>query len=191
MAAVFRAAFFVVAFSCCALAALTAAHRLFVAAMILRGYEHVLFDQHQVLGPTGIAYDQYDNSLWLSDTPTDIVAEYSLGGRLLQEFHTGNAGNSALAFDPTDRSLWMITGGLPGSTGNIPSNECLPGFPGACLEQWSTDGRLLQIGNVLSLPNRFAAGEIAESPIPEPGTTLLFGSGFLVLAGFLRRKSPR
>jgi len=137
--------------------------------------QHVLFGQHE--GTIGIAYDQYDNSLWLSEPATDIIAEYSLSGRLLRDFHTGSAGNSALAFDPADGSLWMMTGGR--LSGYLP-DECLYGFPGACLEQWSTDGRLLQVGTLPSFPAwGFAPGEIAEPTVPDPGTILLFGSGFL------------
>jgi len=144
----------------------------------------VLFAQDQVIRPTGITYDPYDKSLWLSDGPSDIIAEYSLDGRLLYEFHTGLGGNSALAFDPADGTLWMTTG----SGGNL--HECVPGR-GVCLEQWSTTGQPLQFGNVPSLPiSVLAAGEMAE-PTPEPGTILLVGSGVLGLAGFLRGKLLR
>jgi len=146
--------------------------------------QSVLFGQDQVIRPTGITYDPYDKSLWLSDGPSDIIAEYSLDGRLLYEFHTGLNGNSALAFDPADGTLWMTTG----SGGNL--HECVPGR-GVCLEQWSTTGQPLQFGNVPSLPiSVLAAGEMAE-PTPEPGTILLVGSGVLGLAGFLRGKLLR
>ena len=143
--------------------------------------QSVLFGQDQVIRPTGITYDPYDKSLWLSDGPSDIIAEYSLDGRLLYEFHTGYGGNSALAFDPADGTLWMISAFGGG---------CVHG-QGACLEQWSTTGQPLQFGNVPSLPIFFfAAGEMAE-PTPEPGTILLVGSGVLGLAGFLRGKLLR
>jgi hypothetical protein len=127
--------------------------------------------------PTGIAYDPYDNSLWLSFGPDSYLSEYSLSGNLLRQIPTNSNGNTALAFDSADGTLWMINGFMGGNS--------------AYLEQYSTDGQLLQFGSVDAVPRTgFTAGDMPE-PVPEPGTLVMMGTAIVGLAGVLRRKINR
>ena len=58
-------------------------------------------------GWSGIAYDPYDNSLWLS-WRSGGIAEYSLTGDYLAGFPTSVGYISALGLDPMDHTLWMF-----------------------------------------------------------------------------------
>lgn len=133
---------------------------------------------------SGIAYDPYRNSLWISSVPDPSIREYSLTGRLLGQIHAYPMGNAALAFDPADRTLWLAS---------------RDGF----LQQWSTDGHLLQTAPLEQIDRRFqglylyngaefqmlAPEPNIPAPMPEPATVALFAGGFALLAALSRRRS--
>jgi hypothetical protein len=108
----------------------------------------------------GISYDPLNHSLWLSQggafgrsgAGSGVVADYSLSGSLLSFFSTGH-GNTALAFDPQDGTIWLNSAAQEGV------------FSG--LEHYSTEGVLLGTLS-LSLPpgvriEEVSGGEFAEA----------------------------
>ncbi|HUK00428.1 MAG TPA: PEP-CTERM sorting domain-containing protein [Stellaceae bacterium] len=117
-------------------------------------------------GWLGIAFDPANDSLWLSGSGfSDTIADYSLSGVLLSSFTTDVLAMSALAYDPTDGTLWF--------------NQALS----STLYQYSTDGQRLQSGTPVGLPEGFySAGEFSEEmPIPEPSSLAIFAAGVLGL----------
>jgi hypothetical protein len=114
----------------------------------------------------GITYDAVDHSLWISDWAGTMVTQYSLSGTALSSFDTGYFENGALALDPGDQTLWMVTNGLDNN-----------------LRQYSKAGALLSVGPNVGYT---LGGEFNETP--EPGSWILFGSGMLGLGSLLRRK---
>ena len=119
-------------------------------------------------GDFGITYDRANNSLWISGWDNSTVTDYSLSGGFISSFSTGHKDNTALALDPADHTLWLVDQSSTGS-----------------LEQYSTAGALLSGGPYVG---GALGGEFNFSPVPEPGTLVMFGSGILGLAGVLRRK---
>jgi len=134
-------------------------------------------------GLSGIAYDPYDNSLWLSWRPGGI-AKYSLTGDYLAGFPTNIGAVTALGLDPKDHTLWMF------------ASYFEPWLPHDLLAQYSLSpgsfGQLLQMGLPAGLPECcYDAGEFAiPGPIPEPGTVILAMTG---IAGLIaaRRSGSR
>lgn len=116
----------------------------------------------------GITYDRANNSLWISGWNNTMVQDYSLHGTLLSSFSTGHFDNAALALDPADHTLWLVSDYGPINYGY--------------LEQYSTAGALLSVGPYVG----YTLG--GEFNTPEPGTLIMFGSGILGLASMLRRK---
>lgn len=138
-------------------------------------------------GLSGITYDPYNNSLWVLGR-TGGITDYSLTGEFLAEFSLANAYPgltvySALALDPNDHTLWLVSSPFPPS----PS-------PFYLLEQYSlapaTFGQLLQSGLPNGLPCCFQdGGEFSEEIVPEPVPLILVLTG---LAGVIvARKLPR
>jgi hypothetical protein len=124
----------------------------------------------------GIAYDPFNNSLWLSSNGgLSTIADYSLTGALLSSFTTVvGVTEDSLGFDPADGTLWFNSG-----AGNL-------------LWQYSTSGTLLQDGTPSGLPSGpFYSGDFAEaapSSVPEPASLTIFGSALIGLGAALRRK---
>jgi hypothetical protein len=96
-----------------------------------------------------------------------IVMTYTLPGN--------GGGDFSLNLDPTGTSFW--TGDF--TTGNVWEVNIATG---AIEQQWNTGTG----GNTLFGLTVF--GEKGFSPVPEPGTLVMFGSGAIGLAGLLRRK---
>jgi uncharacterized protein YjiK len=121
--------------------------------------------------PSGITYDSTDQTLWISYIGSQDLQKYSMKGALLKSIDAVYAENAALAFDPSDGTLWVVNG----HTGY--------------LEQFSTSGQALGEGPYVG-PTYGAEFNLATTfvPTPEPGSLALFGSGILGLAGFVRRK---
>ena len=136
-------------------------------------------------GWSGIAYDPYDNSLWLS-WRSGGIAEYSLTGDYLAGFPTSVGYISALGLDPMDHTLWMFA---------LDSGYPQPYVAQFALAQYSlapySFGELLQIGLPDGLPPCcYDAGEFAvPGPIiPEPGTLILALTG---MAGLIAARRLR
>lgn len=130
-------------------------------------------------GFSGIAYDPYDNSLWLSWRPGGI-AKYSLTGDYLAGFPTNIGPVSALGLDPKDHTLWMFA--FEGPQGHLAQYSLSPG----------SFGQLLQMGPPAGLPECcYEGGEFAiPGPIPEPGTVILAMTGIAGLIAARRSGSP-
>ncbi len=122
----------------------------------------------------GISYDAFNNSLWISGWGDQIISDYSLSGQLLSSFVPATNYAGALAFDPSDGTLWYSF---------AQSNT---------LYQYDTNGTLLQVGTPSGLPGgSFEGGEFAEArtnSTPEPGSLMLLGTGLLGLGRLVRRK---
>jgi PEP-CTERM motif len=120
---------------------------------------------------SGITYDPANQSLWLVAHESNVMANYSLNGKLLSSFSVQTSTNGPLAFDPADQTLWLINYGTKN------------------LEQYSTSGQFLGIDpGYWGIGAEFNLETIGLSPTPEPGTLILFASGILGLAGILHRK---
>jgi hypothetical protein len=132
----------------------------------------VLFSVSPMPQPSGITYDPTDHSLWISGIGFPDLLEYSMSGTLLKSIDTGDIDNAALAFDPSDGTLWVVND----HTGY--------------LEQFSAAGKALGIGPYVGTAYgaEFNLETIGLSPSPEPGALIMFGSGILGLASVLRRK---
>ena len=130
-----------------------------------------LFQIHDAGQWSGITYDPASHSLWLDSRDTNLMVQYSLSGQKLSSFNVQNSTNGGLAFDPADKTLWLIN------------------YTSSTLEQYSTSGQYLgSLPGYLGIGAEFNLETIGLTPSPEPGSLILFGSGFLGLAGFLRRK---
>jgi hypothetical protein len=117
----------------------------------------------------GIAYDQDNNSLWVSGWDDNVIRDYSMTGVLLSSFVPESYSNSALAYDPSDGTLWMA------------------GDATSVLYQYSTTGTLLQSGTPVGLPTgNYLGGDMTTIPEPATMTTLLFG--LATLAGWRRKR---
>lgn len=133
----------------------------------------------QVVGSVaGIAYDAYNDSLWIDTYLTGTITDYSLSGQVLSSFSTANKYPTALAFDPADQTLWV--------SDNVSFQ----------LTQLSTTGQALQGGTPSGLPTgAYFSGEFAEGPlparVPEPGSLWLFGSAAVALRLIARRQRIR
>jgi PEP-CTERM motif len=130
-----------------------------------------LFSVSPMPQPTGITYDPTNQSLWISGVGFPELLDYSLSGTLLKSIDAEFTENVALAFDPSDGTLWVVNG----HTGY--------------LEQFSTSGQALGLGPYVGATYG-AEFNLATTlvPTPEPGSLIMFGSGILGLAGFVRRK---
>jgi hypothetical protein len=69
--------------------------------------EVLLFSLDPQVEWLGIAYDGQEHTLWLSAWNEEFVANFALDGTFIDAFPTGHVGNTALAFDPADRTLWL------------------------------------------------------------------------------------
>ena len=125
------------------------------------GTPAVLF-QAAGLNPIGITYDSANNSFWTSDFNDGIISDYSMNGVLLSSFNNGYSAGMALAYDPADNTLWMLTQWLSGN-----------------FVQYDTSGTLLQT-MVLNVPSSDILGaEFMTIPVPEPSLLALAGLGGL------------
>lgn len=124
----------------------------------------------------GITYDRTNNSLWMTNTRANLVADFDLAGHLIANSAFGvSTGTTmtALAMD-IDHTLWMVD------------------LNSKALYHYQTDGNL--IGSFASNPALIFpyGGEIATPPcacVPEPASLTLFGAG--ALGGFGRRRKAR
>ena len=130
-----------------------------------------LFSVSPMPQPSGITYDPLDHSLWISYIGFQDLQEYSMTGALLKSIDAEFAENTALAFDPSDGTLWVVNG----HTGY--------------LEQFSTSGKALGLGPYVGAAYG-AEFNLSTSlvPTPEPGTLALFGSGILGIFAAFRRQ---
>lgn len=116
----------------------------------------------------GITYDPANHSLWISGWDNTMVTDYSMNGTVISSFSTGKYVNGALAYEQATNTLWLV---------DVNDTESL--------QQYSTTGQWLSSGPIVGPA---LGGEFNFTPVPEPGTLIMFGSAVLGLAGFLRRK---
>ena len=122
-------------------------------------------------GFVGIAYDPLNNSLWLGGWAFPLMADYSLSGGLLSSFTTDSQ-VTALGFDAADGTLWYSSGQT------------------STLEQWSTDGVLLQSGSPDGLPGvAFLSGDFGPLAVAEPTSLALLGGGLFGMNAVRRRRN--
>lgn len=143
-------------------------------------------------GLSGIAYDSFNGSLWISSAPDPWIRQYSMTGTLLSQFYGSPPcvypfhcwdpwGNGALAFDPADQTLWLVR-----RQGD--------------LLQRTRSGTLLQGILLGDLDPRFQGRYFYEGAefhvigIPEPATMTLVACGLALLtavAGCTRSSRKR
>jgi hypothetical protein len=104
-------------------------------------------------GLSGVGFDPIDHTLWFSSNPTQMIAEYTLGGALLRSFPTDTQVTS-LGIDPADHTIWVME-----RDSNV-------------LRQYSVGGMLLQSGTVPGIDFHMDSGDF-EVITPEPSTLVL------------------
>ncbi|MGA2242869.1 MAG: PEP-CTERM sorting domain-containing protein [Verrucomicrobiota bacterium] len=127
----------------------------------------LLFTPSGVSDAIGISFDAYNNSLWISGISSGTVQDYSLTGTLLSSFNNGQVRGFALAYDPADDTLWMMSVQNSG-----------------IIRQYNTSGELLQTMDFGSTLNYLGA----EFAVPEPSSGVLMGGMLAVLAGVKMRR---
>ena len=122
-------------------------------------------------GTIGITYDSANNSFWTSDFSDGIISDYSMNGVLLSSFDNGYSAGMALAYDPADNTLWMLTEWLSGN-----------------FVQYDTSGTQLQTMVLDVPPSDILGAEFMTSPVPEPSLLALAGLGGLAALAVSRRR---
>jgi hypothetical protein len=123
-------------------------------------------------GATGITYDPYNSSLWISGNTNGLVQDYSLDGKLLSSFNDGYSQQNWLAFDPADGTLWLMGGN--NSSGII--------------DQFSTTGTHLQTVSI-GAGLHYDGAEFEIDAVPEPTALALFGLFGVSWVAALRRQN--
>ena len=118
-----------------------------------------------ISGDWGITYDATNNSLWIQNSSSGAITDYTLGGGVITSFPTVINGfeATALAMD-VDHTLWFAD------------------FGGSTIEHYSTTGTYLGSASYAGLG--FAnGGEIAAATVPEPGSLTLLGIAAVGIVG--------
>ncbi|HEV2349331.1 MAG TPA: PEP-CTERM sorting domain-containing protein [Terriglobia bacterium] len=163
----------------------------------------------------GDAGNVFDVTITVVTANTTAGTPYFLMGVSLVSAKTGGWGNNATAFamDPTDTSLSTgpINPGAGACAGNVTESACWNINPGLELNgntySWTVDvtmasGTSFSAVHVQALGSPNQGGVVkgdgshnllsqdidGSTPVPEPGSLALFGTGILGMAGFLRRK---
>jgi PEP-CTERM motif len=127
----------------------------------------VLFNTGQV-DSMGITYDRTNNSLWIQNSETGVITDYTLTGGVITSFATNAGSNTnysatALALD-VDHTLWFDDYGA------------------GTIEHYTTTGTYLGSASYAGLGYVFG-GEIGlPTAVPEPASLTLFGLGAVGIA---------
>ena len=135
--------------------------------------------------PMGITYDPSNASLWISgfqNASSTLISDYSLTGTLLSSFDVGHAFNSALALDPADGTLWLVSGAN--------SSLTLEQYSRSAAGSFGATETALNKQTYAGISNNGFGGEFryTGSVVPEPATWITMVGGLAILGCVQRRR---